>query len=73
MDGIEDDTSYISSIVACVFVAAVMFLSSRCLAMVGCFQTIQVSKIIDTNVILYIGPKEDTNMREVRTPGWPQY
>jgi hypothetical protein len=35
MDGIEDDASFSSSIVACVFVAAVTSLSSRCLATIG--------------------------------------
>jgi hypothetical protein len=35
MDRIENDASNISSIVACVFVAAVTFLPSRCLATIG--------------------------------------
>jgi hypothetical protein len=35
MDRIESDVSNHSSIVACVFVTAVTFLPSRCLAMIG--------------------------------------
>jgi hypothetical protein len=35
MDCIENDASNISSVVASVFVAAVTFLQSRCLAMIG--------------------------------------
>jgi hypothetical protein len=33
----------------------------------------QVSNFFHVNAILYIGPKQETNLCQVRTPRWPQY